>query len=237
MSGMGAPTTHSAAVPGSPRPRRIATPSWFDARLVLGIVLVLGSVLVGARVVSNAKHTYPRVVVRGDLAAGTVLTAGDVELAQVQLSGPGRARYLPEVTDAVGKQLNRAVTAGELLPASALARPRPQTTVTVPLASGAAPDLRKGQRIELWVSTKTCPSVVVLPDVTVQAVHADGSGSFSAGTGGQDVVISVDPALADRVITALALDDGTVRAGVLVGAAAGSTAELADLDACSTAPR
>jgi hypothetical protein len=242
MSDMGSDTTSvrstpGTPVPGSPRPRRIAPPTWFDLRLVLGVVLVLGSVLIGAHVVSSAKHTYARVAVRHDLAAGTVLGAGDVELAQVQLPGPGRTRYVRRVADAVGRQLNRPVAGGELLPVAAVDRPAPQTTVTVPLASGAAPDLRKGQRIELWVSTKTCSSVVVLPDVAVQAVHTDSGGSFSSGAAGQDVVISVAPELADRVVTALALDEATVRAGVLVGAAAASTAELSDLAACASAPK
>lgn len=232
-SGTGVRSTQSTPAPGSPRPRRIAPPSWFDLRLVLGVVLVLGSVLVGARLVSSAKHTYARVAVRHDLAAGTVLTAGDVELAQVQLPGRHGNRYVRRIADAVGQQLNRPVAGGELLPVAAIGRAAPRTTVTVPLSSGAAPDLRKGQRIELWVSTKTCSSVVVLPEVTVQAVHADSGGSFTSGSGGQDVVISVARDLADRVITALALDEATVRAGVLVGAAAGSTAELSDLTACS----
>ena len=96
---------------------------------------------------------------------------------------------------------------------------RARTTLTVPLAAGAAPDLRSGQRIEVWVSTASCSSVVLLPDVTVQAVHADTGGSFSNGTGGQDVVISVEPAVAGRVIQALALADVKLRAGILVGRA------------------
>ncbi len=193
--------------------------------------------LAGARIVANAEHTYPLVAVRRDLAAGTVLTTQDVELTQAQLSGHRRPVYLPKLADAIGKQLNRPVAAGELLPADAVARPTPQTTITVPLAVGAAPDLRKGQRIELWVSTKSCSSVVVLPDVAVQKVHADSGGSFSSGTGGEDVVISVPPSLADRVVTALALDGATVRAGVLVGAPSGAGAQLADLEACAPASR
>jgi hypothetical protein len=237
MSGMGAASPESTAVPDSPRPRRISTPSWFDLRLVLGVVLVLGSVLAGARLMSEAKRTYPVVAVRRDLAAGTVLSTRDVELAQVQLSGGRRAGYVSTLAEASGKQLNRPVAAGELLPAAAVAKPVPQTTVTVPLAGGAAPDLRKGQRIELWVSTKTCSSVVVLADVAVQAVHTDAGGSFTSGTGAQDVVISVPPAQAERVITALALDEATVRAGVLVGTPAAGDAELDDLETCAPETR
>jgi SAF domain len=203
--------------PASPRPRRIAAPSWLDLRLALGVVLVLGSVLVGAKVVSSASKTYPLVTARRDLAAGTIVTSGDVTLSHVQLPSHGRRVYLSDVQDAVGRQLSRAVSAGELVPAGALASVMAQTTVTIPLAAAAAPDLHKGQRIELWVSTKSCSSLVLLPDVTIQSVHADSSGAFGSSGDGQDVAISVAPVLADRVMQALALPDVQVRAGVLVG--------------------
>jgi hypothetical protein len=68
--------------------------------------------------------------------------------------------------------------------------------------------------------------VVVLPDVTVQDVRADSGSSFTSGTGGQDVVISVDPALANRVVAALAIDQAQVRAGVLTGNPGASPASV-----------
>ncbi len=203
--------------PASPQPRRIATPGWLDLRLVLGVLLVLASVLIGAKIVSSASTTYASVAATRNLAAGTVLTRDEVRLAQVQLPDRGRGVYLRTLADAVGKRLERAVSRGELLASAAVARVRAQTTLTVPLAAGAAPSLRSGQRIEVWVSTASCSSVVLLPDVTVQSVHADAGGSFSNGSGGQDVVISVEPAVAGRVIQALAIDEVKLRAGILVG--------------------
>jgi hypothetical protein len=205
-------------VPVSPRPRRIAGPSWFDLRLVFGVLLVLGSVLLGARVVSSARNTYPRVVATRELAAGSVLTAADVTIAQVRLPNGVDRAYVSDLADALGKQLSRSVANGELVPRDAVTDAAAQTTVTVPLASGAAPDLRRGERIEVWLSTTDCPSVVLLADVPVQAVHADDC-SFAAGNDAQDVVISLAPALADRVVQALAMDDAHLRAGVLTGPA------------------
>lgn len=220
MSGVSAPLPAPPATPpASPQPRRIATPRWLDLRLVLGVLLVLASVLIGAEVVSHASTTYPAVAATRDLAAGTVVTRDDLRLAQVQLPGHGRGVYLRSLDDALGKRLQHAVTRGELIPSAAVARVRAQTTLTVPLAAGAAPDLHSGQRIEVWVSTASCASVVLLADVTVQAVHADTGGSFSNGSGGQDVVISVEPAMAGRVIQALALEDVKLRAGIVVGPA------------------
>jgi hypothetical protein len=223
--------------PASPRPRRIATPSWLDLRLILGIALVLGSVLVGAHLVASASRTYLRVTARRDLAPGTLLAAHDLTLARVQLPDQGLGVYLSEVQDAVGKRLARSVSAGELLPAGALAAAAaPQTTVTVPLAAGAAPDLDKGQRIEIWVSAPGCSSLVLLRDVTVQNAHADSGAAFGSAGAGQDVVISVPPDVADRVIEALALEDAQLRAGVLVGpdpdTRGGAAPTLPDLASC-----
>jgi hypothetical protein len=229
--------TERLTEPASPRPRRLTAPSWLDVRLILGVALVLGSVLIGAKVVSSASRTYPRVAARHDLAAGSVLSAGDVTLAHVQLPDHGTGVYLDRLDAVIGKRLSRGVSAGELVPAGALGSEPPQTTLTVPLARGSAPELHKGERIELWVSSSSCASVVLLPDVTVQGVHADSSDSFGGGTDdGQDVVISVAPELADRVVQALGLQDAQLRAGVLVGSAPdsarGATDALPDLASC-----
>jgi hypothetical protein len=218
----------------SPAPRRVSKPSWLDVRLVLGVVLVITSVLVGARVLAGARHTDKQVAVTRSLGAGTTLRADDVVLVDTQLPGSGRGAYLGSESDAIGKVLSRPLGKGELVPASALAAARPRTTVSVPFAADSAPTLARGERIVVWLSTPTCPSLVLLPDVTVQDVRAAGTGTFSSGGSGQDVALSVEATLADRVASALAIDDATIRAGVLTGAGAvAPTVPLPSLDGCS----
>jgi hypothetical protein len=217
----------------SPTPRRVQGPSWLDLRLVLGVVLVLVSVLLGAKIVSGANHSYRMLAVTRDLAPGTVLSRDDVEAVRVQLPDRGRGIYLASGSDVLGKQLNRALTSGELIPVAALGVPAALTTVTVPLAADAAPALATGQRVEIWLSTKTCAAVVLLADVTVQDVHASDGGSFTS-TGGQSVVVSVPRALAGRVVSALARDGATIRAGILTGPAQSAANDgLPDLDGCA----
>lgn len=211
-------------------------PSWLDLRLVLGVVLVLAAVLLGANIVSGANHTYRMLAVTRDLAAGTLLSRDDVKPVRVSVPGRGNGVYLSGDADVAGKQLNRPLARGELLPAAALGVAAALTTVTVPFAADAAPALAHGQRLEIWLATKACAAVVLLADVTVQDVHPSTGGSFSS-SGGQNVVVSVPPALAGRVVAALARDGATIRAGILTGPAQTSANDtLPDLDACPARP-
>src|SRR3569833_1239839 len=59
------------APPGGPAPRRVRPPRWLDLRLVLGVLLVLGSVLVGARVVGAAVVSVSVLAVSGFLVVGS----------------------------------------------------------------------------------------------------------------------------------------------------------------------
>jgi hypothetical protein len=225
----------------SPTPRRVRRPSWLDLRLVLGVLLVAAAVLIGAEVVQSARHTDKELAVTRDLAAGTTLQAADLHVVDVALPDSAKRAhvYVSDPARAVGRVLAHPLSAGELLPAAVLTSAPGRTTVSVPFASDAAPKLSRGERIVVWLSTKQCPSVVLLADVTVQDVHPADASEFSSGGGGQDVVLSVSAPLAQRVVTALAIDDATIRAGVLTGAAdPDDGAALPTLDTCtaSSAP-
>src|SRR4051794_32919907 len=63
-----APVVSSSEALTGPTPRRVRPPRWLDLRLVLGVLLVLASVLLGARVVGAADATVPVWAVTGDLA-------------------------------------------------------------------------------------------------------------------------------------------------------------------------
>jgi hypothetical protein len=219
----------------SPAPSRVSRPTWLDRRLVLGIALVLAAVLVGAQVVSSARHTDKEFAVSRDLAAGATLQASDLQAVDVQLPGTAQV-YVIDLAKAVGKVLDRPLARGELLPAAALAAAPARTTVSLPLGADAAPRLGRGQRIVVWLSIKTCPTQVLLTDVTVQDVRAADAGSFTSGGAGQDVVLSVAPDLAQRIVSAQAIADATIRAGVLTGRPEAPAGTLPALDLCAADP-
>jgi hypothetical protein len=104
--------------------------------------------------------------------------------------------------------------------------------VTIPLSADDAPKIIAGQRITIWVSTKLCPSAIVLADVAVQDV-VDTHDSAFAESGGEDIIVRVIPAQAQRVIQALALDGGVLRAGLVDGSSPATALEPQNLTSCT----
>lgn len=186
-----------------------------DARLVVGLTLVLGSIVIGARVVSGAHRTYPAVVVAHDAEAGTVLSATDLRLIRVRLAD--RALYLSRPDSAIGGRLSRPLSKGELVPRSALEPGRSGTRITIAFVDNAAPELAAGERVSVWLVGAHCPPVLVVSDVVVQSVR-EAPGGVGSG-GGQAIDIDVVPEAVDRVLAAVSRPDSELRAGLLSGAA------------------
>ncbi|MGY1693465.1 SAF domain-containing protein [Geodermatophilus sp. SYSU D00814] len=202
--------TRTAPVAGEtatgPVPRRVRPPRWLDLRLVLGVLLVLGSVLLGARVVSAADATVPVWSVAGDLAAGTSLEAADLVAVDVRL-GDSAGAYLSTGTDPAGRTLARAVRAGELLPRSALEEPADLVQVALPVQAGyAPPGLARGQVVDVYgvtdpAGTATGEGVaLVVAAAPVQAVSGRAEGVLSTATTTVQVVIGVPAAQAADVL-------------------------------------
>jgi hypothetical protein len=207
----------------------VRTPSWFDLRLVAGAVLVVGSVLAGIAVVASAHRTQRVWAVAHDLGPGIVLEARDLVVVSVRLPA-GRSAYFAADAPVAGLVVTRQLDAGELLPKAAVGDAQPSTTVTIPLSADDAPVIRAGQRITVWVSTRACASATVLADTAVQEVREAQGAGFGA-SGGEDVIVRLSPADAERVIQALALSGGVLRAGVITGPRASPTA-LPELTPC-----
>ncbi len=204
----------------SPAASRLQRPGWLDGRLVLGVLLVLTSVVVGARVLASADDSSAVWVATHDLAAGSALAPGDLRAGRVRLFDSGERYLLAEGAEPVGYVLQRAVGADELLPRDSLAAPgvadRARRDVSVPVDPGHLPeDLRAGQLVDVFVtpgraSAATPPSDpaaagpagtrLVLSGVPV-ALRPKGSGATGASAAG--VVLSVPEADVPVLVAAL----------------------------------
>jgi Flp pilus assembly protein CpaB len=191
---------------GSPRAARLARPRWLDPRLVAGLLLVLGSVVLGARIVAAADDTVPVLVAAADLAPGQRLTEAMVETRQVVLDGNADLYHTGDV--GAGYVVVSPVREGELLARSAVAASADApairyVTVAVP-APEAPAGLVAGDAVDVWRTQaeqgEEPAASPVLADVTVTAVDAGGSGLTGPGsqvrvtlavTGGSDLDESV----------------------------------------------
>jgi hypothetical protein len=207
------PVTAAAGMSG-PSPRRIRPPRWLDLRLVLGVLLVLGSVLLGARVVSAADATVPVWVATGDLAAGTQLTASDLRSADVRL-GDAAGSYLSTGTRPEGRTLSRAVRAGELLPRSALDEVGELVQLALPVQSGyVPPGLERGQLVDVYAVADPAAGATGLADGSVTLVVR--KAPVQAISGRSEGVLST-PTTAIQVVVAVSADDAPDVLGSIAG--------------------
>lgn len=209
----------TTVVPPSPPARRTKTPSWLDLRLALGVLLVLVSVVLGARVVSAADNSVQVWGVTATLAAGTTLTDQDVRPVKVRLYADAD-RYLRAAQRPVGRTLNRAVNSGELLPSAALGSPPSGQMVSLPVSALHAPDsLAHGQQVDVFATTSrtaggTGQTVRVLSGVTVQSVRRPSGGISGSG---EQLAVLVRVAAHDAAAVITAVNGASLDVTIVLG--------------------
>ncbi|WP_448627054.1 SAF domain-containing protein [Geodermatophilus sp. URMC 64] len=237
------PAPAPAAPAEGPTPRRVRPPRWLDLRLVLGLLLVLGSVLLGARVVSAADATVPVWAAAGNLAPGTVLTAEDLVSVDVRLDDTGES-YLSSSTSPEGRTLSRAVSDGELLPRSALTEPDELVQLALPVQAGfVPPSLQRGQLVDVYAVADPVAGATAVADgsvtavvtsAPVQAISGRSEGVLSTPTTTVQVVVSVAADEASDVLAAIGgrplvvVVHGSIDSGDPTAAAGDAVAEPTD---------
>ena len=202
--------TGPTSTPTTSPARRLQRPSWRDHRLLIGVILVLASVALGARTVAAADHTEPYFAARATLATGTELTAADVTVVRARISGSSTyldARHaLP-----TGRVLTHAVGAGELIPLSATvaADALALRPVSIPVDGGVPAGLSAGGRVDLWASNREAdggngylPPQRIAEQVEVSHVQNAGDGLGSGRSASVQVLLAADAL--PRVLDALA---------------------------------
>ncbi len=203
--------------PASPPVHRLATPGWLDTRLVLGVLLVLTSVIVGARVLASADRSQTVWATTHDLAPGAQLSEGDLTRMRVRLFGHADGYVRGSGPAPTGYFLRRGVGAGELLPFNALTKPGADLAfrfLTVPVRRGhLPPDLATGAQVDVYVSPESkasaapaAPPRLVVRNVTVLGRRA--SGGLSASQEDEPVVLRVRPA--DVTLLLAAMSEGRI---------------------------
>lgn len=174
----------------SPLASRAAVPRWLNARVVVGLLLVLVSVVAVARIVAGTDRTVPVLVAADDLTVGQSFTPDLVEERGV-LFDDGLDRYLTGPPGA-GYVVVRPVEAGELVPRSAV-RPADEladvryVTLTVPAAEAPAA-IGAGAVVDVWLVPDDATVTLLLSEV---AVTATSSGTGGLSESGRDVRVTL----------------------------------------------
>lgn len=214
-------------MPDAPTPRRIVRPRWFDVRVIGGVLLLVASVVLGAKVIGAASHTDPVWAASRSLAAGTVLSETDLVETSVNL-GSHTGGYLAADAEVTGRMITRPLGAGELIPAAALEPVTDVRIVAVTVApDNMAPGVDHGALIDLYLITGTSAVVdreitteLLFSSLTVQSVRAPASGGLSGAVGRTyQLAVLLPPADADALVRRLPQGEALV---VLHGGDGGS---------------
>lgn len=203
-------------MPPAPVAVRAKRPSWRDPRLAVGVAIVAGCGLLGARLLANADNTITVWSLSHDIVAGQPVTDADVTAARVRFTSAREAdRYLdagqslPTGVDALSD-----LRAGELLPRAALGAAGTAKLVELPItvpSSSVPATARVGSRLDVWVTAPDAPRAdLLLDDVAVVSLSAGSSSSLSPSSTRQ-IIVGIDPHQADALPKVLAaLASGTV---------------------------
>lgn len=210
--------------PASPKASRLALPRWLDPKLLLGLLLVIVAMLLGARVFASADDTVAVYQVKAAMFTGDPLTADSVSVTRVHFAEGlvadnyvNAAQPLP-----TGQVVNHDLRAGEMLTQGSVA-PKVQTPtveLSVPISTGDISLVTKNSRIDVIVvpnsttGTARVAPTKVLSNVLVTSVPGGSGGAFSSGsTAGSSITVRVNPATQtafDSVKLAASLHDSTV---------------------------
>lgn len=213
-----APPRSAPALP-APAANRLRRPSWRDPRLVVGLLLVATSVAAGSWVVSAAQASTPVWAARGTLTPGVEITAQQLEVAEVRLSGAQRAEYL-DATQPVPADLVvlRTVEAGELVPLSAVGDRASLSVHPVPLTvADPGGSVTEGAVVDLWFVPEqdaAAPEPSPLARTLTVVEVAKPSGAFAQGQTVVHVLVPEEELAAVLAATAAA---GSVRVVPVLG--------------------
>lgn len=183
-----------------------------DPRLLIGLLLVAGSVAAVVGIVAAADEGDEVLVAPRLLTAGELITADDLEPRRVTLGLEASAYLHPNDVPAEGLIVTRTIGQGELVPIAALGDERSPraTTLVVALSTPIGATVREGDVLDLWSAPALeagrfgAPAVIASGAQLVREVQPDG---IVAGAEAARVELLVPRHEVARILHALANGD------------------------------
>lgn len=182
---------------------------------MLGILLVLGATVLGARLAASGDDTVQYWAVRADVTPGDTVTEDALEPARLDLSKGAAANYI-RIDDDFDAPLSELVWAHDLAPGSLVTRTamirrdgRSSGELPLNVAEGAAPaDLSRGDRVDVWVGPGPGDDPGASTERVLEGVRVLQTGDEASAVGGslaQTVLVEVAEAeLGTTVVGTLA---------------------------------
>jgi hypothetical protein len=186
-----------------PLAARLRRPGWRDTRLVVGILLVLGSVVLGSTVMRASDARSPVFTARSALVPGQRLTESDLVRVDVHLGALSDLYVAAGAALAPHQVVLRGVPAGELVPRAAVGSPAQVAVqpLTLMVTAGAASTLQVGSEVDVYAdlpATGASTGAVtfagpelVLRRVAVSSLPENGSALGGSPTGDHAVQVMV----------------------------------------------
>jgi hypothetical protein len=200
-----------------------------DVRLIIGIVLVIGSIAGVMAVVSASDHRVTVYAASSSLSPGDRIDTGDLTLRQVSLDSSGALYLAPDDLPDDGLVAVAVVRAGELVPLSAVGSRAGErsTSLVLHLDVRVSSAVVPGALVDVWSAAATSediaslgafgpPTVLASDAVVVRVVDDEG---IIAGSDGDSVEVLVPRLRIARLLQAIANGDALaiVPAGIPLG--------------------
>lgn len=181
---------------------RLRLQPWKDPRLLIGVLLVLGATVLGARLTTSDSEGVEYWSVRGHVTAGDRVQQDDLEPARVTLTGSADANYV-RTSEEFMAPFDELVWAHDIAPGTLVvkeavvaagARHRGELPLNVAVGS-SPPDLARGDVVDVWVGPGPGDETAGKAERVLESVRvlrAGGSGASTDGGLAETVLVDVN---------------------------------------------
>jgi len=161
-------------------------PSWKDPRLLIGLLLVLGSIAGVSALLGTADRTTQVFAARNDIAVGQTVTESDLAVVKVRLDDVEAAYVTVENGLAAGKVALQRVAKDQLVPKQSLGSSDAldRKPVTIALEEELPEQAVPGARVDVWISMPGSNSAFEEPELLLPSAEiaemTDGNATFGS---------------------------------------------------------
>ncbi|NWL13371.1 hypothetical protein DM793_19070 [Paenarthrobacter nitroguajacolicus] len=164
---------------------RLQKPSWKDPRLLIGVLLVLGSVAGVIALLGSADRTTQVYSAREDIAVGQVVTEADLSIVKVRLDEVEPSYVTVEHGFAEGKVALQRVAKNQLVPQASLgsADAVDRKPVAIAMEEELPAQAVPGTRVDVWVAMPGSNQAFEEPRLLLPSAEIAGMTSGSSALG------------------------------------------------------